>query len=233
MTVYVLTFPGSNCDQDAIKAVRYLGYTAQLLWHQDTSIPNDAKLIIVPGGFSWGDYLRCGAMSAVSPIIAALKDYADQGGYVLGICNGFQILCEAGLLEGALLRNQGQDFIARPCYLKVENHQNPWLNNYGKDQIVNFPIAHHDGCFWADDETIKRLEDNQQVLFRYCNGQGEVSAKNNPNGSTNHIAAICNQKGNVVGMMPHPERNVDPIISWNVLAGSGAPLFQAIMEAAQ
>ncbi len=233
MTVYVLTFPGSNCDQDAIKAVQYLGYTAKLLWHQDTDIPKDAALVIVPGGFSWGDYLRCGAMSSVSPIITALKDYAKVGGYVLGICNGFQILCEAGLLEGALLRNQGQDFIAKPCYLKVDNHQSPWLSDYVKNQIVNFPIAHHDGCFWADDETIQRLEDNQQVLLRYCNRQGEMNAESNPNGSKNHIAAICNAAGNIVGMMPHPERNVDPLISWNILAGSGAPLFRGIMGAAQ
>lgn len=233
MTVYVLTFPGSNCDQDAVKAIHYLGYRAEILWHQDTCIPSDARLVIVPGGFSWGDYLRCGAMGAISPIITALKRYAQDGGYVLGICNGFQILCEAKLLEGTLLRNREQDFIARPCYLKVENQKKPWLSGYVKNQIVNFPIAHHDGCFWADDATIERLEDNHQILLRYCNEEGQIDELINPNGSKKNIAAICNARGNVVGMMPHPERNVDPVISWNILAGSGAPLFHGIMETMQ
>lgn len=231
MTVYVLTFPGSNCDRDALKAVKYLGYDAQLLWHKDTEIPSDAELIIVPGGFSWGDYLRCGAMSAKAPIMATVKQYADAGGYLLGICNGFQILCEVGLLDGALLRNKNSDFIARPCYLRVEDTDSLWLKKYNPNQVVNFPIAHHDGCYWADDATLKQLEDNGQVLFRYCDAEGHVNDDTNPNGAANNIAAIRNKAGNVIGMMPHPERNVEELISWGVLSGSGAALFQSVLGA--
>ncbi|MFV0431857.1 MAG: phosphoribosylformylglycinamidine synthase I [Alphaproteobacteria bacterium] len=230
MSIYVLTFPGSNCDKDAIKAAQFLGYNAHLLWHQETQIPSDAKLVIIPGGFSWGDYLRTGAISARAPIIEALKDYAHKGGYVLGICNGFQILCESGLLPGALLQNKGQDFIAHPCYLKVQDNSSKWLVKYPKDSIVNFPIAHHDGCFWADEHIIEEIEQNNQVMLRYCDADGNINDATNPNGSINNIAGICNKAGNVVGMMPHPERNVDTLISWGILAGSGKPLFQSIME---
>ncbi len=232
MSAYILTFPGSNCDQDAVKALQFLGYKAQILWHGDTCIPSDAKLVILPGGFSWGDYLRSGAISATANIIPALKDYGKKGGFILGICNGFQILCEAQLLPGALMRNKGQEFISSPCYLRVENNQNPFFKSYKAGQIVNFPIAHHDGCFWIDKQGFESLKKHNQILLRYADKKGNVSEQENPNGSIDNIAAISNKEGNIVGMMPHPERNVDPLISLGILAGSGQGLFKSIMEGA-
>ncbi len=232
MSAYILTFPGSNCDQDAVKALTFLGYKTQILWHSETAIPADAQLVILPGGFSWGDYLRCGAISATANIIPALRDYAQKGGFVLGICNGFQILCEAKLLPGALMRNKGQDFISSPCYLRIENNQNKWFKSYKLNEIVNFPIAHHDGCFWIDKKGFEDLKKNNQILLRYSNEKSEISEQTNPNGSLDNIAAISNKEGNIVGMMPHPERNVDPLISLDILAGSGQGLFQNIMGGA-
>ncbi len=232
MTAYILTFPGSNCSQDALKAIDFLGYKARVLWHTETVIPSDAKLVILPGGFSWGDYLRPGAISATAPIMPALKEYGKKGGFILGICNGFQILCEAQLLPGALMRNKGQDFISSPCFLRIENTKNPWFKSYKLGQIVNFPIAHHDGCYWIDEKGFEDLKNNNQILLRYSHEKGEVNDKTNPNGSLDNIAAISNKEGNIVGMMPHPERNVDPLISLDILAGSAQGLFKNIMEGA-
>ncbi len=232
MKAYIITFPGSNCDHDALKAVRFLGYKADILWHGETSIPKDAQLVILPGGFSWGDYLRCGAISAASSIIDALKEYGQKGGFILGICNGFQILCETQLLPGALMRNKGQDLISSPCYLRVENNENPFFRGYKQHQVVNFPIAHHDGCYWIDKQGYEMLQKNNQILLRYSHKDGDVSKSANPNGSLDNIAAISNKRGNIIGMMPHPERNVDPLISLGILAGSGQNLFQSIMEGA-
>ncbi len=232
MSAYIITFPGSNCDQDAVKALNFLGYKAHILWHGATEIPPDAKLVILPGGFSWGDYLRCGAISASSAIMPALKDYGQKGGFILGICNGFQILCEAKLLPGALMRNKGQDFISSPCFLRVENNRNRFFAGYQQHQLLNFPIAHHDGCYWIDKQGLSALQKNNQILLRYSNAQGQVDANSNPNGSLDNIAAISNIEGNIVGMMPHPERNVDPLISLGILSGSGQNLFKNIMEGA-
>ncbi len=216
----VIVFPGSNCDRDAESAIASLlrgdwgvsvRGTVQRLWHGDASIPADIDLVIVPGGFSYGDYLRSGAMAAHSPILRAIKEHADKGKLVLGICNGFQILTEAGLLPGTLLRNQGLSFICRTVHLQVENASLPFTRHYQQGQVIAVPIAHHDGNYFADGETIKALENKGQIVFRYCDAGGDVTAQANPNGSLHNIAGITSAKGNVLGMMPHPERVCDPL----------------------
>ncbi|MDX2273039.1 MAG: phosphoribosylformylglycinamidine synthase subunit PurQ [Cyanobacteriota bacterium] len=229
VTFGIVVFPGSNCDRDVVWAVQQLGYGARLLWHTETNLEG-IDVVVLPGGFSYGDYLRCGAIARFAPIMGSLRRFAEAGGFVLGICNGFQILLEAGFLAGALVRNRGLRFICQPVSLRVERQDLPWTHHYAKpekSQII-LPIAHGEGCYVCDAETLVELETHQQIVFRY---QGE-----NPNGSLNGIAGICNRAGNVLGLMPHPERAVDGQIHRlpdAVRQGStdGCGLWQSIGEA--
>jgi phosphoribosylformylglycinamidine synthase len=209
----IVVFPGSNCDHDAWYAASHnLGASATMLWHKDTTIPQGTDCIILPGGFSYGDYLRCGAIARVSPIMAAVRQHAAKGGLVLGICNGFQILTEAGLLPGALLRNASLSFICRDIYLRAENTSSAFTNVLNPGQVLRVPIAHGEGNYYADQQTIASLEDEGRVAFRYCMPDGSILPQANPNGSLNNIAGILNDKGNVLGMMPHPERCCDALL---------------------
>jgi phosphoribosylformylglycinamidine synthase subunit PurQ / glutaminase len=229
MKIGVIVFPGSNCDRDAVSAAAMLNPqgSVQKLWHGDAVLPSDLDLVIVPGGFSYGDYLRSGAMAAHSPIMQAVKEHAAKGRLVLGICNGFQILTEARLLPGTLLRNSKLAFICRTVSLKVENAALPFTRQYKKGQVIRVPIAHHDGNYFADGDTIKSLEDNHQIAFRYCDTSGTVTAEANPNGSLHNIAGITNKSGNVLGMMPHPERVCDPVTGGT----DGRTLFTSLFAA--
>ena len=212
MNFAVLQFPGSNCDQDAVHALRNIcGHSARLLWHKETSL-GDADVVIVPGGFSYGDYLRTGAVARFSPVMQQVQSFAANGGLVLGICNGFQILCEAGLLPGALIRNRSLQFRCEHVYLRTENRNSAFTNRVPEGQLLKVPIAHGEGCFFADADTLRRLNANKQVLWRYVNANGEASEQANPNGSLENIAGICNEAGNVAGLMPHPERACEPLL---------------------
>jgi phosphoribosylformylglycinamidine synthase subunit PurQ / glutaminase len=205
----VIVFPGSNCDRDVQVALAASGDTPPVMvWHGDTNLPS-VDLIVVPGGFSYGDYLRAGSMAANSPVMREVVAKANAGTPVLGICNGFQILCESGLLPGALLRNAGLRFVCRDVLLRVENASTVFTKEYDNGAVVRIPVAHHDGNYFADDATLKDLEDNNQVAFRYCDAAGNPSVDANPNGSAANIAGIVNEAGNVLGMMPHPERLAD------------------------
>ena len=200
----VVVFPGSNCDRDMFDALKHdLGQDVTMLWHKDRDLSafTTDDCIVLPGGFSYGDYLRCGAIARFSPMMQSVIEFANAGGKVLGVCNGFQILCESGLLPGALLRNADQQFICKNVYIK--NTQ---------DDVFCIPIAHGEGRYYADDETLNRLETNNQILFRYCDENGLITPGSNPNGSTRHIAGICNENGNVFGMMPHPERACSTVL---------------------
>ncbi len=211
MKASVIVFPGSNCDRDVQVALRNsIGSEPDMVWHGGTDLPQ-TDLIVVPGGFSYGDYLRSGAMAAHSPIMREVVKRANSGVPVLGICNGFQILTEAGLLPGVLMRNANLKFICKDVYLKVENADTLFTRGYSAGQIIRIPIAHHDGNFETDEETWKHIEDNGQVAFRYCDENGAVTDDANPNGSQANIAGITNDKRTVLGMMPHPERLVDPL----------------------
>ena len=205
----VITFPGSNCNQDASLALKKVGFTVHEIWHTETSISNDIELIIIPGGFSYGDYLRSGAMASISPIMQEVKRLAERGNKVLGICNGFQILTESKLLDGCLIKNTSGKFVCQSTLLRVENTSSPFTCNYKKQQIINIPIAHADGNFFASNDTIKNLEDQNLVAFRYVDDVGNVSNQANPNGSMLNIAGIFNKQKNVLGLMPHPERAID------------------------
>jgi len=209
----VVVFPGSNCDQDVMHAVaETLGTKVRAVWHRETALPADTDLVILPGGFSFGDYLRCGAMAARSPIMKAVAAHGKRGGLLLGICNGFQILTESELLPGALLPNRTLDFICRPCFLRVENVSNPFTANFSKGQCVQFPIAHGDGLYTLPESELKTLEERGGVVFRYCSPDGQAEDESNPNGSANNIAGIVNEGGNILGLMPHPERASDPLL---------------------
>lgn len=204
----VVVFPGSNCDRDMMHALQDdLQQEVVMLWHKDTSLDGftTEDCIVLPGGFSYGDYLRCGAIARFSPIMEKVVEFANKGGKVLGVCNGFQVLCEAGLLPGALLLNENQKFICKNVYLKSAGDKNIIGQAVG-DKVLQIPIAHGEGRYYADAATIKQLEDNGQVLFRYCDENGNIDSGFNPNGAMNNIAGICNATGNVFGMMPHPER---------------------------
>jgi phosphoribosylformylglycinamidine synthase len=221
----VIVFPGSNCDRDVEMVTSgILNQPTRFVWHQDTDI-DDLDVIVIPGGFSYGDYLRCGAIARFSNVMKSVIEHAKQGKYVLGICNGFQVLTEAGLLPGALIRNRDLHFICDRVPLKVEQNQSVWTKNYQSQQILTLPIAHGEGRYYADDDTLKNLEDNQQILFRYVNSQGEITEDSNPNGSLHNIAGISNQQGNVLGMMPHPERAADQALK----AIDGLALFQGLL----
>ncbi|MBD2772420.1 phosphoribosylformylglycinamidine synthase subunit PurQ [Iningainema tapete] len=200
----IIVFPGSNCDRDVAYVTNdLLEQPTRMVWHQETDI-SDLDVIIIPGGFSYGDYLRCGAIARFSPVMQQVVAHARKGKFVLGICNGFQVLTEAGLLPGALVRNRDLHFVCDRAPLKVERVNLPWTQGYKAGEIITLPIAHGEGKFYADDATLSELEDNGQVVFRY--------AGDNPNGSLNNIAGICNRQGNVLGMMPHPERASDPML---------------------
>jgi phosphoribosylformylglycinamidine synthase len=208
----VVVFPGSNCDHDAQYACeRILHQEAEFLWHKEADLKG-VDVVILPGGFSYGDYLRCGAIARFSPIMREVVRFARQGGAVLGICNGFQILLEAGLLPGVLLRNASLRFICKYVTVKVENAETCFSNRCSVGELLELPVAHGDGNYFTDDETLKRLEDNGQIVFRYCDGDGNITEESNPNGSRANIAGIINERGNVLGMMPHPERASDPLL---------------------
>jgi phosphoribosylformylglycinamidine synthase subunit PurQ / glutaminase len=207
----VVVFPGSNCDHDAYYALKkILGYDVTFLWHKDTDIKN-CDAVILPGGFSYGDYLRTGAVARFSPIMKAVTDFANSGGFVLGICNGFQILLEAGLLPGVMIRNKDLKFVCKDVYLSVVNNDTPFTGDVDKP-VLKIPVAHGEGNYFADDETLKDLIKNNQVVFRYSSPAGEITGEYNFNGSTYNIAGIMNKEGNVLGMMPHPERSCDPVL---------------------
>ena len=209
MKVGIVQFPGTNCEYDTQYAFNALGCETQILWHKEEEIPEGCNLVVVAGGFSYGDYLRSGAIAKMSPIMKALKRYADNGGKVLGICNGFQVLTESGLLPGALKRNEGLHFISRHHHLKVISNDNTFLRCCSVDDVVNIPIAHHDGNYYIDEEGLAELYANNQVLLRYTDAEGNVD---NPNGSVDSIAGICNKAKNVFGLMPHPERAMEALL---------------------
>ena len=213
----ILVFPGSNCDRDVAYVTRdLLGQATRMIWHQETDI-SDIDVVIIPGGFSYGDYLRCGAIARFSPVMQQVIDHALKGKFVIGICNGFQVLTEAGLLPGALARNQDLHFICDRSSLKVERNNLPWTYCYTEGEVITLPIAHGEGRFYSDESTLAEIEANGQVLFRY---------QENPNGSLNYIAGICNLQGNVLGMMPHPERAADKALG----NSDGLRLFQGLLE---
>jgi len=221
----VITFPGSNSDEDAILAVTdVLGQEGIRLWHKDHDL-RGADVVILPGGFSYGDYLRAGAIARFSPIMREVVAHADRGGPVIGICNGFQIACEAGLLPGALLRNRSLQFVSELCRVRVESNETRFSNQYERGQILRLPIAHGEGRFTADEATLDRLEQNGQVVFRYVNAAGEVDPSSDPNGSARAIAGIVNDRGNVLGLMPHPERAAEAVVG----SADGVALFESVL----
>jgi len=222
----VVIFPGSNCDQDAYFAVRdVLKQPVEYIWHQSTDV-SGFDCIILPGGFSYGDYLRTGAVARFSPVMNAVQDFADNGGRVLGICNGFQILCEAHLLPGALIPNNTLRFRCKYVDVKVANNTSDFTHNCKPGQVLSIPIAHHGGNYYCEPDTLKALEDNNRVLLRYCDPAGSVTDEANPNGSLNNIAGIINDRGNIAGMMPHPERAVEDILG----SSDGVFIMQSIVE---
>ena len=214
----VIIFPGSNCDRDMAIALEKFGFKNSMVWHDETELPK-SDLVVLPGGFSYGDYLRTGSIAAKSRILIQVKNFADKGGLVLGICNGFQLLTESGLLPGALLRNKYLRFICSNVNLLIKNNSNNFFKNF-KKKIIELHIAHNDGCYYIDKNRLKELEENNQIALQYCNKEGNVSESNNPNGSIKNIAGIYNKKQNVLGMMPHPERMID-----SFLTGEDGSLF--------
>ncbi len=227
MKAAVIVFPGSNCDRDvAVSLKAVTGKPPLMAWHRDSSLPK-LDLIVVPGGFSYGDYLRSGAMAAHSPILREVKARADQGVRVLGICNGFQILTEAGLLPGVLMRNRGLKFCCKDVHLTVSRNDTVFAAKYRKSQVIRVPIAHADGNFFAGPDMLNRIEDEGQVAFRYCDEEGNLTEQANPNGSLNNIAGVYNLAGNVLGLMPHPERLADPLLGGT----DGMPMFDSLLEA--
>lgn len=222
----VITFPGSNCDEDLIYVLETLmKQKVERLWHKDTDLKG-VDFVLLPGGFSYGDYLRSGAIAKLSPIMGSVMEHAKQGKYVMGICNGFQILCESGLLDGALLHNNNQKFICKNVYLRPTFHSNPLTRHLQDKKALKIPIAHGEGRFYADDDNIQRLFDNEQVLFQYCDENGNITPESNPNGSVQNIAGICNSGRNVFGMMPHPERAADADLSNE----DGKWLFESLLK---
>lgn len=221
----VIQFPGSNCDHDCFYSSSVnTGAESVYMWHKDTELPSDIDCVIVPGGFSYGDYLRCGAVARFAPIMNAVSDFAKKGGYVIGICNGFQILTEAGLLPGALLQNESQSFICKDTYLKVAG-ESPFTKNLNQGDILKIPIAHGEGNYYADDETIKMLQDTDSIAFYYSDINGLVNKSTNPNGSLLNIAGITNKSKNVLGMMPHPDRSSDELLGY----GDGVKIYKSLM----
>ncbi|MDB6018074.1 MAG: Phosphoribosylformylglycinamidine synthase subunit PurQ [Pedosphaera sp.] len=227
MNFAVLQFPASNCDQDAVHVLRnVLGHSARLLWHKETSLGN-ADAVIVPGGFSYGDYLRTGAIARFSPVMQAVQAFAAKGGPVLGICNGFQILCEAGLLPGALIRNRSLQFRCEHVFVKAATANSPFTSQIPDGKVLRIPIAHGEGCYFADAETIARLKAQNQILWQYADAQGELTDVANPNGSVENIAGICNESRNVAGLMPHPERASEGLLG----SADGRLIFESLIHA--
>jgi phosphoribosylformylglycinamidine synthase subunit PurQ / glutaminase len=222
----ILVFPGSNCDRDVAAVTSgILQLPTRMIWHEETDL-SDLDVVVIPGGFSYGDYLRCGAIARFAPVMKSIKEHAAKGKYVLGICNGFQILTEAGLLPGALVRNRDLHFICDRVPLRLERNDLAWTSAYTPHQTVTLPIAHGEGCYYADAETLKSLEDGNQIVWRYCDRQGNVTESANPNGSMHNIAGICNREGNILGMMPHPERAADAILG----STAGKGLFESLLR---
>ncbi len=226
MNFAVLQFPASNCDQDALHVVKnVLGQSARFVWHKENSLAGfDA--VIIPGGFSYGDYLRTGAIARFSPIMQAVQTFAAQGGPVLGICNGFQILCEAGLLPGALIRNRSLQFRCEHIFLKTAAHDSPFTGRIPEGKLLRIPIAHGEGCYFADDATVAKIEANRQILWQYVNATGELTDQSNPNGSLHNIAGICNEARNVAGLMPHPERASELLLG----SADGLLIFESLLS---
>jgi phosphoribosylformylglycinamidine synthase I len=227
MKFAVIQFPGSNCDQDCVRAINGIdGLHAEYVWHKETSLFGyDA--IVLPGGFAYGDYLRCGAIARFSPIMSAVRQAAREGLLVLGTCNGFQVLCEAGLLPGALVRNRALRFVCDMVHLRVEAADSPFMRDCSQGTILRMPIAHGEGCFFADAETLRRVNGEGQVMLRYCDSAGTITPEANPNGSIENIAGICNRARNVFGLMPHPDRASDPRLG----SADGAAIFRSMVEA--
>ena len=224
--VGVVVFPGSNCDHDAYFAFKkILECNTKFLWHKETSL-QDSDLIILPGGFSYGDYLRTGAIARFSPIMNSVIDFADKGGYVVGICNGFQILLEAGILPGVMLKNKSLQFVCKDVYLSLANDNTVFTKDISPERVLKIPVAHGEGNYFADDRTLKTLEENNQVVFRYTSPERIVNEIYNPNGSVKNIAGIVNKQGNVLGMMPHPERSCDPVLGKT----DGQLIFRSIIN---
>ena len=221
----VIVFPGSNCDRDVAVALQRFQIKNQMIWHEENILPK-CDLVVLPGGFSYGDYLRTGCIASKSKIIKSVIEHGKKGGLILGICNGFQILIETGLLPGALLRNKKLKFLSKNVFLKVENTDNKFCHHYKKKNIIELPIAHNEGNYFGSNELIKRLEGNDLVAFKYCNKNGEVNKDINPNGSSNNIAGILNEDKNILGMMPHPERLIDPLLSGE----DGSMLFTSLLK---
>lgn len=227
MNFAVLQFPGSNCDQDVVHVLRNtMGHSARLLWHKDNRL-GDADAVLVPGGFSYGDYLRTGAIARFSPVMQAVREFAEQGGLVLGICNGFQILCEAGLLPGALIRNRSLQFRCEQVFLRTETSDSPFTNAIPEGKLLRIPIAHGEGCYFADAQTLSNLNTNHQVLWRYVTETGATTEMANPNGSVENIAGVCNAARNVAGLMPHPERASECILG----STDGRLIFESMAAA--
>ena len=226
MNFSVLQFPASNCDQDAVHVLRnVLGHSARLLWHKEQSL-GETDAVLVPGGFSYGDYLRTGAIARFSPVMQAVQTFAANGGPVLGICNGFQILCEAGLLPGALIRNRSLQFRCENIFLKTETPDTPFTNQIPSGRLLRLPIAHGEGCYFADEATLQKMNANRQVLWRYVDARGEPAESANPNGSLENIAGICNPHRNVAGLMPHPERASESLLG----SADGRLIFESLIH---
>jgi phosphoribosylformylglycinamidine synthase I len=223
----VLVFPGINRERDMARALKLAsGNDSTMVWHAETSLPNGTDLVVVPGGFSYGDYLRCGAIAARSPVMDAVRAFATDGGLVMGVCNGFQILCESGLLPGILMRNAKLKFLCHDVHLRVERSDTAFTRGYNAGQVIRVPIAHGEGNYTADAETLKRLEGDGRVLYRYCSPTGEVGDLHNINGAAASIAGIVSERGNVLGMMPHPENHVEDIMGCT----DGRGLFAGLVE---
>ena len=221
----VIVFPGSNCDRDIADVLKKLNFNNKMVWHKDTELPK-SDLIVVPGGFSYGDYLRSGAIAAKSNILNEVIKFAKKGCLILGVCNGFQILIEAGLLNGALLRNEKLKFINKDIFVKVIKNNNKFCNKYKENQVLKLNIAHNEGNYFTSLEDLKKLENENLIAFKYCDNAGEISNEINPNGSLNNIAGIFNDKKNILGMMPHPERMIDRFIG----GGDGFDLFSSLLD---
>jgi len=226
MNFAVLQFPASNCDQDALHVLKdVLGQSARFVWHKENSLAG-VDAVVIPGGFSYGDYLRTGAIARFSPIMEAVRTFAANGGPVLGICNGFQILCEAGLLPGALIRNRSLQFRCEHIFIKTGKNNSPFTNKIPSGKIMRVPIAHGEGCYFADETTLEKLKSNDQILWQYTDAKGELTESANPNGSLWNIAGICNEAGNVAGLMPHPERASESILG----SEDGRLIFESLIS---
>ncbi|MDA8155435.1 MAG: phosphoribosylformylglycinamidine synthase subunit PurQ [Actinomycetota bacterium] len=226
----IVVFPGSNCDHDCYHIAKHvMGQPAKFIWHKEEAIPKDVRVVMLPGGFSYGDYLRTGAIARFSPVMKAVERFASDGGLVMGICNGFQILLEAGLLPGAMLRNRGLKFICKDVHLNVENAATPFTNALAKGQVLRVPIAHAEGNYFIDPEGLEALKKNNQIVFKYSTPDGDVPDEANPNGSLENIAGIINRHGNVLGMMPHPERCAEAELGNT----DGKMIFQSILAGLQ